>query len=308
MLPEHGIGLEEADHRAMRRAALASVTVAAILIATKLAAWLLSGSVALFGSLLDSSLDLVASLVTLFVIGQALLPPDSNHRFGHGKAEGLGALFQAAVISGSAVFLLMEALARLSAPQAVERAPLGIAVSGLAIVLSLALVAYQRHVARRTGSVAIAADSVHYAGDLLLNTGVIVALVANAWFDATIVDPLFALGIAAFLGWNAWGLARRAIDMLMDREWPEDERERIIGMVLANPAVAGVHELKTRTSGTNAFIQFHIALDPAMTLAKAHTIADEIEGVLGEHYPHAEILIHMDPLGLAEHEQREGYE
>lgn len=306
-LVENGIGLDGAAKAAMRRATQASVAVALVLIAAKAAAWLASGSVAMFGSLLDSSLDLLASLVTLFAVSSALTPADADHRFGHGKAEGLAALFQAAVISGSAVFLLMEAVSQLAAPKRVEHAPLGIAVSVLAVVLTLLLVAYQRHVVRKTGSVAIDGDSLHYTGDLLLNGGVIVALVANGMFGIVILDPLFGVAIAGFLGWNAFGLARRAIDMLMDREWPPSERERIINIILENPAVVGVHELKTRTSGTNGFIQFHIVLDPAMTLAEAHTVSDEVEGVLGEHYPLAEILIHMDPMGLAEDEQDTGY-
>ncbi|RME62305.1 MAG: cation diffusion facilitator family transporter, partial [Alphaproteobacteria bacterium] len=192
-------------------------------------------------------------------------------------------------------------------PRHVAQAPLAIAVSLLAMVLTFFLVAYQRRVVRQTGSVAISADSLHYAGDFFLNAGVILAVVVNGLFGVVLVDPLMALAIAGFLGWNAAVLARAAVDMLMDKEWPAEERERILGVILQNPAVAGVHELRTRTSGTDGFIQFHIALDPAMTLAAAHTVADEVEGVLGELYPQAEILIHMDPVGLAEHEQDTKY-
>ncbi|MFZ5609921.1 MAG: cation diffusion facilitator family transporter [Pseudomonadota bacterium] len=293
--------------RHMKVAAYASVAMALVLIAAKLSAWWLSGSVAMLGSLFDSTLDFAASLATFFAVRAAIQPPDREHRFGHGKVEGLASLFQAAVLMGSAAFLVLEAAERFAAPRALATPAIGIAVSGLAILLTLMLVAYQRVVVRRTGSLAIAADSLHYSGDILLNLSVIAAFIANAYFGVLWLDPLLALAIAGILAWNARKLGRLAIDMLMDREWPEAERQKIIGLILANPAVRQVHELRTRSAGTDEFIQFHINVDPLMTVAAAHAVSDEIEAALGEHYPKAEILIHVDPVGLVEHGEERGY-
>jgi len=292
---------QAAGQKAMRYAAYASVTMALVLIISKLAAWWLSSSVSMLGSLLDSTLDLAASLVTFVAVRAATQPADENHRFGHGKAEALASLFQSAILVGSAAFLILQAIERFSEPRAVQAPDLGIGVSLMAIAATFALVAYQRAVVKRTGSLAIEADSLHYAGDIYLNISVIIAFIANAYFDLLWVDPALALVIAGILAWNAFSISKRSIDMLMDKEWSEDERQKILGLILANPHVAGVHELRTRSAGTDDFIQFHLSVDPNMTVAEAHTIADEVEAVLGEQYPRAEILIHIDPLGLVEH-------
>jgi len=292
---------------AMRRASVASVAMALTLIALKTWAWRSSGSTAMLGSLMDSALDLVASLATFMAVRLATTPADANHRFGHGKAEALAGLFQAAIITGSAAFLLLEAARRIATPAPVAAPELGIAVSLAAMAATVALVAYQRHVVRTTGSLAIHADSAHYTGDLLLNGSVIAAFVAASYFGILWLDPALALFIAGILGWTAWGLARGAVNMLMDREWEASDREAIVAAVLANRAVIEVHELRTRTSGTDAFIQFHITVDPKMTVLEAHTVSDEIEARLGELYPNAEILIHVDPRGLKEHGQEAVY-
>lgn len=294
-----------AGQRAMRMAAYASVSMALILILSKMVAWWMSSSVSMLGSLLDSTLDLAASLVTFLAVRAATLPADDNHRFGHGKAEALASLFQAAILSGSAAFLVLQAFERFNEPQALSAPDFGIGVSILAIAATLGLVAYQRAVVRRTGSLAIEADSMHYAGDVYLNISVIIAFVANSYFDLLWVDPALALVIAGILGWNAYSISKRSIDMLMDKEWGVEEREKIIGLILTNPQVAGVHELRTRSAGTDDFIQFHLSLDPNMTVAAAHAVADEVEAILGEHYPRAEILIHIDPLGLVEHGEQQ---
>lgn len=294
--------------RAMRMAAAASVAMALSLIFGKAAAWWLSGSVAMLGSLLDSALDLSASLVTFIAVRAATIPADEDHRFGHGKAEALAGLFQASILGGSAFFLILQAIDRFTEPRSVSAPELGIGVSLAAIGLTIVLVAYQRSVVRKTGSLAIEADSLHYSGDIYLNLSVIAAYVANAYFGILWLDPTLALVIAGILAWNGSQIAKRSIDMLMDKEWPDEERQKIIGLILENPDVSGVHELRTRTAGTDEFIQFHISLDPAMTVAKAHTISDEVEARVGEAYPRAEILIHIDPLGLVEHGEEKAIE
>ncbi|WP_020400688.1 cation diffusion facilitator family transporter [Kordiimonas gwangyangensis] len=272
----------------------ASVAVAFTLVCTKAVAWWLSGSVAMLGSMADSTLDFMASLVTLFAVRLALVPPDDDHRFGHGKAEALAGLFQAAIMTGSAVFLTLESVTRLWEPELPTSGGLVIAVSALAIVLSLVLVAFQSYVIRRTRSIAVSGDQLHYKGDLLLNASVIAsAIISGTGF--LYADGIFGLLIAGYIFVGALGIVRPAIDMLMDREFDEDEREQIFNLVMENRDVLGMHGLKTRTSGRDRFIQMHIEVPGSMSIDAAHMIADEVEATLGEHFPDTEIIIHMDP-------------
>lgn len=286
--------------RLMRLATYASVTAAAVLIVAKLVAWSITGSVAVLSTLVDSLLDLLASLVTLFAVRQALTPADREHRFGHGKAEPLAALAQSAFIAGSSVLLLFEAGNRLVNPQPVMRAEVGIGVTLFAIAVTLALVGFQRWVVRRSGSVAIAADSLHYKGDLLTNLAVIAALVLAHYFGLIYADPIFGGGVALYILYNAYAILRDALDMLMDRELPDEERRRIREIVSSHPEVRDLHDLRTRQAGQTCFIQFHLELDGAMTLRQAHDIADDVERALAEAYPDAEIIVHEYPEGLAE--------
>ena len=278
----------------MRWATRAAVMVAATLVVTKAYVWWLSGSVAVLGSLTDSALDLAASMVTLFAVKAAISPADDDHRFGHGKAEALAGLFQSAVMAGSAVFLALEASKSLWNPATIQASETVIQVSVLAIVLSLALVAFQAYVIKKTKSLAISGDHLHYTGDLLLNIGVIAAAYASSagWLYA---DGVFGLLIAAYIIYGSNNIARPAINMLMDRELPSEDREAIFNMALGNPKVQGLHELKTRLSGRDIFIQMHIEVDSSITVRDAHFISDEVEGVIGEVYPDAEIIIHVDP-------------
>ncbi|WP_455372473.1 cation diffusion facilitator family transporter [Limibacillus halophilus] len=285
----------DAQARLMRRATYASVTVALILIVAKSGAWALSGSVALLSTLMDSVLDALASLVNLFAVKHALTPADREHRFGHGKAEPLAALAQAAFISGSAIFLLVEAVKRLYEPRAVEATNLGIGVMLFSIVMTLLLVRYQRYVISQTKSLAITADSLHYVGDLLVNGAVIVALLLSSQLGLYWADPVFGLGIAAYILWNAWLIARGALDMLMDRELEPEERQQIAEIVKHQPEVRGLHDLRTRAAGPQKFIQLHLELDGNMSLWRAHEIADAVEAELQAAFPEAEILIHQDP-------------
>ena len=280
-----------------RRAALASVAVAALLLVLKGYAAQATDSVAMLGSLADTALDLLASLVTLYAVGLAAQPADDDHRFGHGKAEAIAALMQTLVILGAAVAIGLRAVIELGARRPPVRPDLGVGVSLLAIVLTFGLVAFQRHVVRRTGSIAIGTDSVHYQADLLLNLAVIVALGLDAGAGLHGADAVFGVGIAAFLAVGAIRAARAAIDMLMDREWPAAKRQSLLAVVARHPRVDGVHELRTRSSGVTDFIQFHVWLAPEMSVACAHNIVDEIEADVAATFPGAEILIHVDPLG-----------
>lgn len=284
--------------RLRHRATLASVAVAMTLIATKLGAYLLTGSVSILSSLVDSCTDLMASLVTLYGVRHAMKPADPSHRYGHGKAEPLAALAQAAFVAGSAAFLSVEAVRRFTAPQPVEAGMVGVGVMVLSIVLTAALIAFQRHVVNRTGSIAIGADRLHYSGDLLMNSAVIIALLLSVWTGLPAVDPLFALGIAAFLVHGAFGIAKEALNVLMDCELPEEERQRITAAVLEHRPVRGMHDLRTRSTGTGIFIELHLELDPALPLVQAHEITDAVERDLLIRFHPAEVLIHQEPAGL----------
>ncbi len=282
----------------MKWATRASVSVAATLVCVKGVAWWLSGSVSMLGSLADSTLDMLASLVTLFAVRTALLPPDDDHRFGHGKAEALAGLFQAAIMTGSAVFLLLESADRIWKPETVSHTNLVIIVSIVAIVLSLLLVAFQAYVVKKTGSIAIAGDHLHYKGDLLLNLSVVLAAMAAAT-GMDRADGILGAMIACYIVKGAYDVAGPAIDMLMDKEFTDEERETIFNIVLESPDVLGLHELKTRSAGRDRFIQMHIEVDGNMTVERAHFIADEVEATLGERFPDTEILIHIDPPAVA---------
>jgi ferrous-iron efflux pump FieF len=279
------------------RAAIASVSTALFLLLLKAFAAYETGSVAMLGSLADTGLDLIASIVTLFGVRLAALPADPEHRFGHGKAESLAALFQVGLIAFSAFSIGWRAVARLIAGETTAHAEYGIAVSLVAIVVTLTLLSYQRFVIRRTGSVAIHADHVHYQSDLLLNLSVIAALVLDQYAGFTGADPLLGIAIAAWLLFGALRASSRAIDQLMDREWPEEKRRRFLHLAAQHPASRGIHDLRTRTSGSREFAQFHIWVDPEMTVARAHDVMDDIEAKLAKDFPGVEVLIHLDPEG-----------
>jgi len=290
-----------ANHgRLMRLATYASVSVAAILIAIKFVAWLATDSVAMLATLVDSMLDAAASLVNLFAVRQALTPADREHRFGHGKAEPLAGLVQSAFIAGSALFLFVEVGRRFVHPKAIDQGALALAVMGVSVALTVALVFFQRYVVRKTASLAISADRLHYFGDLLANVSVAIALVLAVEFGLQWADPIFGAIIAVYIVWSAWEIIRQSLDQLMDRELPDEERKRIREIALSHPEVRSVHDLRTRTSGRDIFIQLHIELDPSVTLTHAHVVSDAVEAKLRDAFPAAEVIIHQDPEGVDE--------
>lgn len=231
---------------------------------------------------------------------QALLPADEEHRFGHGKAEPLAGLGQAAFITGSSVFLLFEATSRLWDPQPVSQGWVGIAVMIFSIIATIGLVAYQRYVVKRTNSVAVTADSLHYTGDVLINVSVIVSILLSTLAGFPYADPIFAIGIAAYLLWNAKGIFLTSLDLLMDRELEHEERTKILEIARSNKYVHDAHDLRTRSSGQKQFIQLHLELDRDLSLIKAHAIAEQVENRIRKAFPSADVIIHQDPVGLVE--------
>ena len=279
------------------RAALASVGVALFLLGLKTwAAWR-TGSVAMLGSLADTGLDLFASLVTLYGVRLAATPADHDHRFGHGKAEALAALFQVALITASALVIGWRALAALGADTVPAEAELGIGVSLAAIAATGLLLWYQRQVIRRTGSVAVLADHIHYQSDVLLNGAVIAALVLDQLVGWRGADPVFGIAIALWLIWGAFRASSNAIDQLMDKEWPADQRAAFLDVAARQEGLKGIHDFRTRRAGTHDFAQFHMEVDPALTVHDAHELVEAVECNLKRAFPKVEVLIHLDPEG-----------
>jgi len=284
--------------RLMRLATYASVAVACTLIAAKSGALFVTGSAVILASLIDSLLDGAASLLNLVAVRHSLQPADSKHRFGHGKAEALAGLGQAAFIGGSAVFLGFESVQRLIVPHPVEQSEIGIAVTLFALALTIVLVAFQRYVSRVSGSIAISADALHYASDVLLNLGVIAGLVLSGRFGVPVADPAIALLIAGWIAYSAVRIFQASYDQIMDRELPDADRNRVREIALSHAGVHAIHDVRSRLSGSTPFIQLHIEMQPDLTLHQAHIISDQVEAKVKAAFPGAEVIIHQDPAGL----------
>ena len=282
----------------MRRAALASLSVSLFLVGIKTFAYFASHSVALLASLADSALDLFTSWLNLIAIRSALTPADSEHRFGHGKAEPLAGLAQGAFIAASALFLVIQAINRILVPEPIDHSVAALIVMCVAIACAIALILYERKVVAHTGSLALDADQTHYLGDLVTNVGVVLALLLTTRLGWTLADPLIAIAVAGIMLYSAFGVGQQSFHQLMDREMPDAERARIHAIASSHEAVMNVHDLKTRTAGLSSFIQLHLGLDPAMPLAQAHEISDAVEHALQKAFPGAEVIIHQDPAGV----------
>lgn len=284
-------------------ASTAAVVTATLLILGKLIAWLMTDSSSLLASLTDSFMDVSASIINLLAIRYALAPADEEHRFGHGKAESLAGLVQSAFISGSALLLVMHGISSMLNQVPVVRLEAGIWVSVGSIVLTLLLVSFQGFVIRKTNSVAIKADMLHYRSDLLLNAGVLLALVlaGQGWYWA---DGLFAILIGLFLVWGAAHIGYESVQALLDRQLPEEEQARIMALCCAVEGVHGVHDLRTRQSGPTRFVQLHLELDDQLPLVKAHQIADEAELAVRQAFERMDVIIHMDPISVLTKEQQ----
>ncbi len=283
--------------RLVTLAGLASTATAGILIIAKLTAWLLTGSSSLLASLTDSLMDISASLINLFAIRYALAPADDDHSFGHGKAESLASLAQAAFITGSALVLVMNGFSRLIAPEPMRNIDLGLWVTVGSFVLTLVLVLIQGYVVRRTNSQAVKADRLHYQSDLLFNAGVLLALVLSAW-GWLWADGLFAMLLGLYILTGAVEIGYEAVQTLLDRQLPDEERAQIEQLAISVPGVNGVHDLRTRQSGQMKFIQLHLELDDQLPLVYAHALADQAEAAIRQMFPQADIIIHMDPMSV----------
>lgn len=276
-------------------AGYAAVAVVMVLIAAKFFAYYASGSASILSSLLDSIMDSVISMSAVGSMIYAARPADEDHRWGHGKMEAVSALFQAAIILGAGAFLVFEAVNRLFLPTPIAQHALGIAVMMFSIVMSAGLVFIQRRALQRRGSLALEADSAHYGSDIIVNIGVILVLGAIAMGAPLWLDAVFAIGVAMLMAYLAKGIADKALNMLMDRELPEEERAQIIAVIEAHQGTLGWHDLRTHRNGETRVISFDMEADGDLSLRAAHNIAKEIEEAILGIFPNAEILIHIDP-------------
>ena len=286
------------DPKLVKMATYASVIVAIILVLLKGMAWMITDSVGLQATLIDSILDGVASMINLVAVREALKPADKEHRFGHGKVEALAVLAQSAFISGSSLWLMFECFHRFVHPQIIRETHVGLMVMGVSMALTLILILFQNHVVRKTESTAIKADAIHYRSDFLINGGVALSLGVGMFYDLPILDTLAGALIALYILYTAWSMSKEAFHMLIDRELSDESRQHILDIAMANTHVTGVHDLRTRSSGSHKFIQLHLEMDGNLSLSAAHTISDDVALEISKKFPHAEIIIHQDPYQL----------
>jgi ferrous-iron efflux pump FieF len=278
-------------------AGAASLVTVLILIVIKAFALIQTGSASILASLIDSVVDASVSIMTFLAIKISLKPADEDHRHGHGKVEGLAALFQAAFIAGAGFFLLLESAGRFTGPSVAQESDIAIAIMAVATILSVVLVMVQNYSLKFAPSLTVEADRAHYSSDILINLGVIGVLFGLQHGVPWWIDPAFAVLIAFYLALTVRRIAGKAVDMLLDRELSGDARERITKKVLSHQYVMGMHDLRTSKSGMKIFISFDIELDPSLLLYNAHEIVREVEFELLIDFPNAEILIHADPHG-----------
>ncbi|MDQ6573162.1 MAG: cation diffusion facilitator family transporter [Haemophilus parahaemolyticus] len=287
----------------VRRAAMFAIAVACFLILLKAFVWWKTGSITMLAAMTDSVLDLFASLVSMFVLKFALQPADENHAFGHGKAESLAAIAQSAFISGSAIFILLQGFYKLTNPQLIEDSQLGILVSIVSIIVTAALVIYQKKVVKLTQSPAIEADSLHYQTDLLMNVAILIAMVLNL-FGLIYADAIFAILIALYIAFNALKMLWEAVNILLDIALPPEEINQIVMIATKHPNIIGIHDILTRRSGAVRFIQMHLELADHLTLLEAHDIADSLEQKILAAFPMSEVSIHQEPTSVVQQERK----
>lgn len=288
---------DEYDHSQALSPYYVAAVVLSLIIVIKIYAYSSSGATSMLASLVDSLGDAVISCFAFFSICVSLKPADHEHRYGHGKAEGFSALLQACFLGGASVFLLFESLRSAFIPSDITNHTLGIIVSGAAILLTLILVYFQRRAYRRAPSLALKADQSHYTSDILLNGAVIVAFLVDMNGGFQYIDQIISVGIALYIFKTAKDIGTDAVDMLMDKEIDEQDRQKIMAIVRGDPRVHDMHDLRTRKSGMNIYISFDVELEPTLSLDKAHAITRDLDLKLLKIFPNAEILIHKDPIG-----------
>lgn len=291
---------QKQSNRLKKLAAASSVSLAVTLCLMKGAAVFYTGSLAVLSSMVDSLSDIFASAITFFAIKISVKPASCNYRYGYGKAEALSALFQAAFVAISGFFILFDAIARLQNPIPLSQTNFGLAVMVISLLLTLVLVAFQRYVAKATNSQAILADSMHYSVDILTGLSIIISLIIIHLWHINWIDSAIAVAISIYLLYNAYDFGRSAVYLLLDRELDEEIRASIYNIVSQHPLSPNIHDLRTRDLGGAYMFEFHLELDGALSLSVAHKYTDEVEALILQTYPNAQIIIHQDPADLQE--------
>lgn len=289
----------EAEATAKTSVARLSILAASFLVAIKLATGYITGSISVWASLLDSTMDIFASVINYFAVRAASRPADEDHTYGHGKAESLAGLFQSIVIAASGIFLIYESIRRIIYPNRTDSEWIGIMTMLVAVFVSIALVARLRRVARETESPALQADATHYVTDIFTNTGALLALVIVGLTPWQIADPVISIAIAFYILWSAVSVGHESIDVLMDRRLPLDVDERIATVVshYKDQGVLGFHDLRTRRSGSQKFIDLHLEVERHMSLQDAHDTTVRVLREIEAEIPRARVHIHTDPSG-----------
>lgn len=280
----------------MRKATFASIFTAIALIVLKFMTFVLTGSMAMLSTLLDSIQDSMTSFINFIAVKHATEPADKEHRFGHGKAQALGGAAQGIIIAIASFLLICESVSRLFNPKVITDIGLGIAITGIAIIATFFLVRFQKYVIKKTNSLSIKADMLHYEGDILMNVGVIVSMVLSYYLKWTFIDSLFGIAVGLYLLHVVYTILKESVGMLMDTEMPGFVRDEIKKIALSHKDVYEIYDLKTRQSGEDIFIQFCIRLDQELTLKRAHDITDELERQIRKVIPDSAVIIHPEPL------------
>ncbi len=287
-------------HLLVRSASIASLLVASTLIVLKYYGWVTTNSVSLLGSLADSLIDFLASVFVFVAISYSILPADAKHRFGYGKSEGLAAFVQSLLIGISGIYVCFEAIKRLLNPSQINQPSTAIWIILVSIVLTLALVMYQKYVVKKSKSIAIESDRYHYLTDTYINLSVLFSIAITGWTRFVFIDALVGLLISGVILYTSVTLLKKSFKILLDQEIQSDDRDRIREIALDHPKVLGFHDLRTRDTGREYIIQFHLELDPNMSLLESHEITDEVTDNVLKLYPDSELIIHTDPLGIDE--------
>jgi cation diffusion facilitator family transporter len=279
-------------------ASIVALVVALGLVVIKVWAWLATGSISLLTSAADGLVDVVASTVTFAGVRYAARPADRGHRYGHGKAEAVAAFVQALLLAGAAVGLGIESVQRLFVPQALNQTGFGIWVIVGSSLAAAGLVGMQTLVVGRTGSTAIAADRAHYVTDVAVNLAVLIALLLERFLGWARADAIGALAISVYMVWNAWGMAAHTLIQLLDRELDTAERARIEAVVRGCDGVQSVHDIRTRNGGDRVFVEFHVEVDGALSVAEGHAIGDRAEKSVQQLFQVADVTAHLEPAGI----------
>ena len=284
----------------VKSASIASLLVASTLIVLKYYAWISTSSVSMLGSLADSLIDFLASIFVFIAITYSFLPADEKHRFGYGKSEGLAAFIQSLLIGISGIYVFIEAIKRLLNPSQINQPNIAVWIILVSIVLTIALIMYQRYVVKKSQSMAIESDQYHYLTDTFINLSVLFSIVITGWTRFTFIDAVVGLLISGVVLYTAFILLKKSFKILLDQEIQSSHRDQIRKIALQHPQVLGFHDLRTRDTGRKYIIQFHLELDPKMSLLESHKITDEVTDNVLVVYPNSELIIHTDPLGIDE--------